>query len=71
MINLKDYPLTYFRKSDMRTFHVKRICGSDYVIVDSVTFEKLYKTQHFLRKEFVSDKEANLDYVKKKFDETA
>jgi hypothetical protein len=64
MINLNEYPLIYYRKLDAKKFHVKRATSTDYVLVDSETFEKIRKSHFFLRKEFFSDKECNLSYVK-------
>ena len=40
-VDFKIYNLVYFRKADERKFFVRRVSSTDYVLIDSVTFEKI------------------------------
>lgn len=63
-VDFKIYNLVYFRISDGRKFYVRRASSTDYVLIDSVSFEKINRTTGYLRKEFVSDKDAALNVKK-------
>jgi hypothetical protein len=54
MVDLNEYRLTYFRKSDGRKFLARRLTGQEYVLFDPEENSKLRITYHFLRKTFVS-----------------
>jgi hypothetical protein len=52
MIDLKQYRLTYYRKSDGRAFPCKRVTPSDYVIFDTELRQKIFLTIGALRKSY-------------------
>lgn len=54
-IDFKVYNLVYYRLSDGRKFYVRRASSTDYILIDSNTFEKIKRTQYILRREFESD----------------
>lgn len=54
-LDLKIYNLIYYRKVDGVKFHVRRASSTDYVLINSETFEKLKLTVSWLRKDYISD----------------
>lgn len=64
-IDLNEYRLTYFRKSDGRKFLVRRTGGSDYMVYDTEAKTKQAISYHFLRKNFVPC-EDNFKNIKEK-----
>ena len=66
-VNLSEYKLRYFRKSDDREFLARRVSGQEYVLYDPIENKKVHKTNYFLKKEFVSDSD-NFQRVKNDFE---
>jgi len=66
MVNVKDFNLIYFRKSDGRKFLVRFITKRDLVLIDTVTGEVLRLTEMKVRMRFRPDKISNKKNKKKR-----
>jgi hypothetical protein len=66
-IDFKVYNLVYYRKEDGVKFYTRKASGSDYVLINSNTFEKIFRTQGFMRKEFSIDKAEMLKLIKSRY----
>jgi hypothetical protein len=59
MINVDDFNLIYFRKTDKRKFLVKYVTKLDLILIDSVTGEVLRMSEMKVRTRFRPDKITN------------
>lgn len=66
MIDLHTYNLVYYRNDGVK-YHVRRVASSTYKVINSETLEKGEFTHYKLRKEFVSDKKAAQEAIRKTY----